>query len=207
MHTHAGKKQENNSKATAHTVASKNGSQRASLQLVNNRPEAIAQRKLQGVIDNKPQQPHLKSPDPVLQKQPAAANYAQTDVDFINEVLVGDIQPDINQITWELNTRSAAPNSPTNLLWVIPFNAYECQLHIHHDPVGSNPANQPTRARGHLLSNNRSFRHIVNNIAITLLERLVPRDKLGKALDAWSVNTRDRYTPIHRTNPLARGDD
>jgi len=55
MHTHADKTQENKNQSVANTVSQKQGGSRSSLQFVDNRPEAIMQRKLQEMANNSPQ--------------------------------------------------------------------------------------------------------------------------------------------------------
>ncbi len=55
MNTHADKTQEIKSQSVANEVSQKQGSGKATFQLVDNRPEAVTQRKLQEMVNNSPQ--------------------------------------------------------------------------------------------------------------------------------------------------------
>ncbi|WLE95747.1 MAG: DUF4157 domain-containing protein [Candidatus Electrothrix communis] len=55
MNTHADKTQENKSQSVANAVAQKQGGGESTFQFVDNRPETIAQRKLQEMANNSPQ--------------------------------------------------------------------------------------------------------------------------------------------------------
>lgn len=55
MNTHADKKQENKSQSVANAVSQKQSSAESTFQFVDNRPEGIAQRKLQEMVNNRPQ--------------------------------------------------------------------------------------------------------------------------------------------------------
>jgi len=55
MNTHADKTQENKSQSVANAVSQKQSSAESTFQFVDNRPEAIAQRKLQEMANNSPQ--------------------------------------------------------------------------------------------------------------------------------------------------------
>lgn len=55
MHTHADKTQENKSQSVANAVSQKKSVGESTFQFVDNRPEAIAQRKLQEMANNSPQ--------------------------------------------------------------------------------------------------------------------------------------------------------
>ncbi|MDW3210109.1 MAG: hypothetical protein R8N23_09585 [Reichenbachiella sp.] len=53
MNTHADKTQENKSQSVANQVVQKRNSNKPTFQFIDNRPEAIAQRKMKEIIDNK----------------------------------------------------------------------------------------------------------------------------------------------------------
>lgn len=55
MNTHADKTQENKSQSVANGISQKQSSDKSTFQFVDNRPEAIAQRKLQEMANNSPQ--------------------------------------------------------------------------------------------------------------------------------------------------------
>ncbi|MBK6265094.1 DUF4157 domain-containing protein [Marivirga sp. S37H4] len=61
MNTHADKIQENKSQPVSASVSQMQGSSESTFQFVDNRPEAIAQRKLQEVADNSPQTMQLRA--------------------------------------------------------------------------------------------------------------------------------------------------
>lgn len=61
MNTHAEKTQENKSQAVANGFSQKQSSSESTFQFVDNRPEAIAQRKLQEMANNNPQLKQLKA--------------------------------------------------------------------------------------------------------------------------------------------------
>jgi|GEM_PF-6865047 len=61
MKTHADKRQENIKQLVAHDVSKKQHAGAAIFQLVNNGPEAVAQRKLQGLVNNSPRVQQLKA--------------------------------------------------------------------------------------------------------------------------------------------------
>ena len=56
MNTYADKKQENKSQSVANTVAQKQSDYESMFQFMDNRSEAFAQRKLQGVITDSPRE-------------------------------------------------------------------------------------------------------------------------------------------------------
>lgn len=60
MNTHADKKKENKSQSVSNTVAQKHNDGEFSSQFVDNRPEAIVQRKLQEMANNSPRAMQLK---------------------------------------------------------------------------------------------------------------------------------------------------
>ncbi|MBX3639896.1 MAG: DUF4157 domain-containing protein [Nitrosomonas sp.] len=60
MNIHADKTQENKSKSLANSVAKKQGDNESTFQFVDNRPEAIMQRKLQEMANNSPQALQLR---------------------------------------------------------------------------------------------------------------------------------------------------
>ena len=70
MNTHADKTQENKSQSVANTVTQKQGGGESTFQFVDNRPKAVAQRKLQERANNSPQ---VKQ---TAQLQAMANNYA-----------------------------------------------------------------------------------------------------------------------------------
>ena len=55
MNTHADKSQENKSQSVANDVSQKQSGSESTFQFVDNRPEAVAQRKLQEMANNSPQ--------------------------------------------------------------------------------------------------------------------------------------------------------
>ena len=61
MYTHEDKMQENKSQAVANSLSQLQSNGESTFQYVNNRPEAIAQRKLQESINNSPRVQQLKS--------------------------------------------------------------------------------------------------------------------------------------------------
>jgi uncharacterized protein with FMN-binding domain len=61
MHTHAEKTQENKSQSVADAVSKKQNGSESIFQFADNRPEAVAQRKLQEMVDNSPRAMQLKT--------------------------------------------------------------------------------------------------------------------------------------------------
>jgi hypothetical protein len=61
MNTHADKTQENKIQSVANTVAQKQSGGESTFQFVDNRPEAVAQRKLQEMANNNPRAMQLKA--------------------------------------------------------------------------------------------------------------------------------------------------
>ena len=61
MNTHADKSQENKSQAVANSLPKLQSESESTFQFVDNRPEAIAQRKLQEAINNSPRVQQLKA--------------------------------------------------------------------------------------------------------------------------------------------------
>ena len=61
MHTHADKTQENKSQSVANEIPQMQSGGASTFQFVDNRPEAVAQRKLQGMANNGPQDSQLKA--------------------------------------------------------------------------------------------------------------------------------------------------
>jgi hypothetical protein len=61
MNTHADKSQENKSQSVSNEVAQKQGGAESTFQFVDNRPEAVAQRKLQEMANNSPRALQLKA--------------------------------------------------------------------------------------------------------------------------------------------------
>ncbi|MDC3285101.1 hypothetical protein OAU94_01515 [Flavobacteriaceae bacterium] len=61
MNTHADKTQENKSQSVANTVSQKQSNGKSTFQFVDNRPDAVAQLKLQEVANNSPQVKQLKA--------------------------------------------------------------------------------------------------------------------------------------------------
>jgi len=61
MNTHADKKQENKNQSVANETSQKQRGSESTLQFVDNRPEAIAQRKLHELANNSPQVSQLKA--------------------------------------------------------------------------------------------------------------------------------------------------
>jgi len=77
MHTHAGKTQKNKSQSVANEVAQKQGGNKPTFQFVDNRPEAIAQRKLQDLMNNSPQVKQLKAFQEMANNRPQTKQAAQ----------------------------------------------------------------------------------------------------------------------------------
>jgi hypothetical protein len=61
MNIHADKTRENRSQSVANNLSQKNSDSESTFQFVDNRPEAIAQRKLQDMANNSPQGSQLKA--------------------------------------------------------------------------------------------------------------------------------------------------
>ncbi|MEO0556364.1 MAG: hypothetical protein AAF149_24490 [Bacteroidota bacterium] len=79
MHTHTDKTQENKSQSVANSVTQNHSDDRSAFQFVNNRPEAIAQRKLQEMANNSPQSKQA------AQLQAIAGNYYAKQHDTIQK--------------------------------------------------------------------------------------------------------------------------
>ncbi|MEM6814628.1 MAG: DUF4157 domain-containing protein [Bacteroidota bacterium] len=77
MQTHADKNQENKSKAVANTVSQKKSNNKSTFQFIDNRPEAVAQRKLQEIANNSPGAMQLKAIQDMANKSPQAKQVAQ----------------------------------------------------------------------------------------------------------------------------------
>ena len=77
MNTHADKTQENKSRSVANAVSQKQISGDPTFQFVDNRPEAIAQRKLQEMANNSPRALKLKAFQEMADNSPQAKQAAQ----------------------------------------------------------------------------------------------------------------------------------
>ena len=77
MNTHADHTQDDKSKAVANSLSEKESSSELSFQFVDNRPEAIAQRKLQELADNSPQVKQLRAFQKIANKSPQVKKAAQ----------------------------------------------------------------------------------------------------------------------------------
>lgn len=60
MNTHADKAKDTKNQSTANIVSQKKNGNNQTFQFVDNRPEATAKRKLQGMVDNSPQVTQLE---------------------------------------------------------------------------------------------------------------------------------------------------
>ena len=77
MNTHADKKQENKSQSVAKEVSQKQSGSESTFQFVDNRPEAVAQRKLQEMANNNPQVSQLRAFQDMANNSPQAKQAAQ----------------------------------------------------------------------------------------------------------------------------------
>jgi len=82
MNTHADKTQENKRQSVANEVSQKQNGGRSTFQFMDNRPEAIAQRKLQEMVDNSPRVVRgnmygTSNPNNALQRQVIAPSVIQ----------------------------------------------------------------------------------------------------------------------------------
>lgn len=77
MNTHADKTQENKSQSVANAVSHRQSSSESTFQFVDNRPEAVAQRKLQELANNSPRARQLKAIQEIANKSPQVKQAAQ----------------------------------------------------------------------------------------------------------------------------------
>ena len=77
MNTHADKTQENKSQAVSAVDSQMQSSGESSFQFVDNRPEAVAQRKLQEIANNSPQVSQLRAFQDMVNNSPQAKHTAQ----------------------------------------------------------------------------------------------------------------------------------
>lgn len=77
MNTHADKTQENHSQSFANSESQMQSSGKSTFQFVDNRPEAIAQRKLQEVANNSPKISQLKAFQDIANNSPQVKHAAQ----------------------------------------------------------------------------------------------------------------------------------
>lgn len=77
MNTHIDKNQENKSQSVANEHSQKQGSSESTFQFVDNRPEAVEQRKLQEMANNSPQVMQLKAFQDMANNSPQARQIAQ----------------------------------------------------------------------------------------------------------------------------------
>ena len=77
MNSHSDKSQENNSQSVANQVSQKKSGSETAFQFVDNRPEAIAQRKLQEMANNSPQVKQLQAIQTMADNSPQAKKAAQ----------------------------------------------------------------------------------------------------------------------------------
>ena len=77
MNSNSDKSQENNSQSVANQVSQKKSGSETAFQFVDNRPEAIAQRKLQEMANNSPQVKQLQAIQTIADNSPQAKKAAQ----------------------------------------------------------------------------------------------------------------------------------
>jgi GGDEF domain-containing protein len=77
MNTHADKTQENKNQSLANETSHKQNGSKSTFQFVDNRPEAIAQRKLQEITNNSPQAMQLRACQEMANNSPQAKQAAQ----------------------------------------------------------------------------------------------------------------------------------
>jgi hypothetical protein len=77
MHTHADKTQENKSQSVANTVPQKQNGGETTFQFVDNRPEAVTQRKSQEIANNSPQVSQLRASQDMANNSAHAEQVAQ----------------------------------------------------------------------------------------------------------------------------------
>jgi hypothetical protein len=77
MNTHADKTQENKSQSVANAFSQKSSSSESTFQFVDNRPEAVTQRKLQEMANNSPQVSQLRAIQEMANNSPQAKQTAQ----------------------------------------------------------------------------------------------------------------------------------
>jgi hypothetical protein len=77
MNTHVDKTQENKGQSVANSVAQKLGSIETTFQFVDNRPEAVAQRKLQEMANNSPQVSQLRAFQRMVSNSPKSKQTSQ----------------------------------------------------------------------------------------------------------------------------------
>jgi hypothetical protein len=90
MNNHADKTQENKSRSVANEASQKLSSCESAFQFVDNRPEAIALRKLQEMANNSHQARRLRA---LIQRKPKIERYQGKDDEFVAHVISGQIKP------------------------------------------------------------------------------------------------------------------
>jgi len=183
MNTYANNTKENKSQSIANAVPKKKGKTQSTFQFVDNRPEAVTQRKLREAINNSPKVQKLKGyqemPNnsvqvkqsiqlmPAIQLQPAAVNYPHDDNQFVNDVIAGTIRG--GQIGLKRD------DEHSSILITIPFSNEGCQIHIHYK-------RELTNVVGSVLSNDRQHRYWLNNAdAMRVFESIVPDEIRSQA--------------------------
>lgn len=224
MYAQTERTKENTSRAVANSAIQMQSTAKQGFGFVDNRSEAFAAKiRLPAECQSppnehdelgKPQLNHnqeMHYNNRVRQLKPILSDYEADDEQFASDVLSGKIIPDESKIVWEFeygerseaDIKNGIDTNVVRLTWIIPFIGYSSQLHVHHDPCGSNPAITPTKARGHIITKDRGSKIIVNDKAIKLLDALIPKALLKSALSSYTMAKYDKYFSIHQTNPLA----
>ena len=135
MNTHADKAHENKDQAVANGLFKQQSNNESAFQLVDNRTEAIAQRKLQEAIDNSPRVQQLKSyqemansASNVIQRRPTLPIQIE-DHEFVALLTSGRIDPISANIRDERTRRDGTPQLLTMLEYA--YQGLRVYVHIH----------------------------------------------------------------------------
>lgn len=139
MNNHADKTQENKSRSVANEASQKLSSCESAFQFVDNRPEAIALRKLQEMANNSHQARRLRafqemanySPQALIQRKPKIERYQGKDDEFVAHVISGQIKPSKVEARGQEPARGIDDVPIYMVLYILIFDEYNVEAHIH----------------------------------------------------------------------------
>lgn len=125
------KPKENKSRAVVNSAALKKSGVKQGFGFVDNRPEAITQRKLQVMLNSKTRVNQVPQLQTVTQRQPIAKNTDLDDENFVEAVIREQVVPTTREFIFI--------EQQDQHLVIIPFENHGCEIHLHDssNPVGS----------------------------------------------------------------------
>jgi hypothetical protein len=125
MNTHANKTQENKSRSVANSVALKKSNSESTFQLVDKRPEAIAQRKLQETANNSPQFSKLRAFQEMANNSSQAKHAAQLHP-------LQRLEPNTNTIQRMPNPATHIGNDIVNVTFGMNHPVSDSEFSLYH---------------------------------------------------------------------------